>query len=323
LVLPLLSAGEYGAGTYSSGVYTVGEVSVTTPPSGGGSSGGTTSCEYDWVCTNWFPEECPESEVQERICVNKGTCTGILEMPNQTQTCTYEGPTEPLFDIFLTIPQTYTKICAGKNIKVYIQLENYGKIELLDAFMTYWILNENNTLIAEIKDTRAVKDKLNFEAEIKIPTQISPGIYRVYSEITYSGNKTAIAGESFEVIEGISCTLEDNTPLYALILFIGFALSSFVILVIKKIKKKKSEKKEILSKIKEKRVVPKPKIKLKLNSIKQFETKKEALTPPKKRKKKVSVQKSKKSLETKTEAKKQMFEKLVEDTVKLKKQKKE
>ena len=102
LVIPLIHAGDYGSGAYSTGVYSIGEAPATptTPPNGGG---GTPSCTYDWQCTNWFPAECPESGIQERICANKGTCTGTLGMPNQTRICIYEGPTEPLFDIFLIL----------------------------------------------------------------------------------------------------------------------------------------------------------------------------------------------------------------------------
>ena len=46
-------------------------------------------------------------------------------------------------------------------------LKNYGKIELLDAYMTYWIINENNTLIVELKDTRAVKNTKEFKMHVK------------------------------------------------------------------------------------------------------------------------------------------------------------
>ena len=203
VILPLVHAANYGAEEYSCGLFGIGcSATPTTPPSGGGRGGG---CTYDWQCTNWFPSICPESGIQERICMNKGTCTGTKGMPNQTQTCKYLGPAEPLFDIYLTLSDKYKEVCSGDKIKANIKLENYAKVELLDAFMTYWIIDENNKLIAEYKDTRAVEKETSFNIELKIPDSTAEGTYRLYAEITYSGNKTAVTGESFEVLSEEEC----------------------------------------------------------------------------------------------------------------------
>ena len=229
LVTPLVYAANYGAGTYTAGAYGVGEVvaSPVTPPGGGG--GG---CTYDWVCTNWFPAECPESETQERICANKGTCTGTTGMPNQIQTCTYKGPTEPIFDIFLTLSDKDKEACAGEKIDVNIRLENYGKLELLDAFMTYWILDKNNTLITELKDTRSVKDEVNFDIAIKIPISAEQGAYRLYAQIDYDKNKTAVAGESFEIVDRTQCRVYSYFTKQTLpILGAGIFLAVVVLLI--------------------------------------------------------------------------------------------
>jgi len=231
IYFPFISAGNYGAGTYGRGVYGIGEIippPTPTPGSGGGGGGVGPSCNYNWSCTNWFPLECPASENQERICVNRGTCTDTLGMPEQIKNCTYEHK-EPLFDIFLKLPNSAKKTCAGKDINANIELKNYGKIELLDAFMSYWIINENNTLISELKDTRSVVNKLNFDVSLKIPESAPNGIYRVYAQITYSGNKTAVAGESFELNPDY-CKFE--SAFQALIPFIIIGIVLIVILVL-------------------------------------------------------------------------------------------
>lgn len=212
IMVSLVSAGNYGEGIYGAGVY-VGE-NITTPetptptPSPtqeSPSSSGGSSCIYDWQCTDWFPTPCPESGIQERICANKGTCTGTKNIPNQTQSCKYAGPTEPLFDIFLTIPSESRKVCSENKINANIMLKNYGKIELLNAYMTYWIINENNTLIVELKDTRAVKNTKEFKIELQIPESTPKGTYRLYAQINYEENKTAVAGNSFEIIQKENC----------------------------------------------------------------------------------------------------------------------
>jgi len=213
IILPLVLAGNYGAGAYGSDFYGVGEiieVPIPDSPSGGGGGGGTT-CDYNWQCTDWFPSECPASGFQERICINKGSCNGIQGIPQQTQTCEHI-PTEPLFDIFLTLPNK--EICSGEEVTAKIKLENYGKIELLDAFMTYWIIDENSKLIVELKDTRAVKDGKEFEVGLIIPKSIPNGTYRLYSKINYDGNKTALAGESFEIVSSDNCELASQLTSY-------------------------------------------------------------------------------------------------------------
>ena len=74
------------------------------PVDGNGGGG----CTYDWVCSDWYPEPCPQNGIQSRVCVNKGTCSGTLGIPSQTRNCTPAilGPAEPLFDIFAKIPLT-------------------------------------------------------------------------------------------------------------------------------------------------------------------------------------------------------------------------
>jgi len=277
VLLPLVLANTYSAKGYGCGLFGIGCTASTptpapTPDSPGG--GGGSSCSYDWECTNWFPAQCPASEVQERICANKGTCNGIAGIPVQTQTCEYI-PTSPLFDIFLTLPDKNKEICSGEKIEAKIRLENYGKIELLDAFMTYWIIDKNNTLITELKDTRAVTTSKDFEVELKLHEEVPSGTYRIYAQINYDGNKTAVAGESFEIISKENCSLYSrfdfnwNYLIYGgvgiIVIFIIFGLIKLIARIFKGKKKKvrriksigyKGKVKENLTKIRSKKALP-------------------------------------------------------------------
>jgi len=268
ILIPLVLARNYGEGIYGSGNYTGtttpslycgdgvcnnGETCSScssdcgacpvSPPSGGGAA-----CYYDWQCTNWFPSICPESGTQERICMNKGTCKGTEGIPNQTQKCEYLGLKEPLFDIYLSLEDKYKKICSGSKIKANIKLENYAKVELLDAFMTYWVIDENNKLIAELKDTRAVEKETSFNIELKIPELTPQGTYRLYAQITYSGNKTAVTGESFEVLSKDECgffstkKFKWNYAIYSGIALVGLFVILFLIKIIRKGFKHKIER---------------------------------------------------------------------------------
>ena len=226
--ISFVSAGAYGAGDYGTGVYNVGETAPAEEetPSGGGGAG----CNYNWTCTNWFPSECSVDGFQERICINTGTCTGIYGMPEQKRNCTYEHG-EPLFDIFVNLPDNYRKICAGNKVKVKVGIENFGQLELLDAFMTYWIVDENNTLIAEMKDTRSVSKNLNFEVSMNVPISTPDGTYRLYVQITYAGNKTALAGESFEVSKN-SCTFFSGFAYYLPMIIFGLIIAIISVTII-------------------------------------------------------------------------------------------
>lgn len=196
---------------------------ISGPTGGGGGLSLAPECIYIWDCTNWFPSNCPVDEIQERLCINRGTCRGTEERPAQTRGCEYK-PFEPLFDIFLAINQEYKETYAGETIKANVKIENFGKLELLDAFMTYWIVDENNNLVAELKDARSVTNELAYDFEMFIPSDVLSGTYKLYAQITYAGNKTAVAGESF--------TITVKPIAEAPKISIGYVVPSLIILIL-------------------------------------------------------------------------------------------
>jgi hypothetical protein len=224
--ISFVSSAAYGVGDYGEGIYSIGETAPVDEDDGGGGGG----CYYNWTCTNWFPSECSIDGFQERICINTGTCTGTSGMPEQKRNCTYEHG-EPLFDIFVNLQEDYRKICAGSKLKVKVGIENFGKAELLDAFMTYWIVDENNTLIAEMKDTRSVTKNLNFEISMNVPPSTPDGTYRLYAQINYGENKTALAGESFEVRKD-SCTFFSGFAYYLPMIIFGLIIAIISVTII-------------------------------------------------------------------------------------------
>ncbi len=220
----------------------------TPPPSGGPSGGGgAPTCIYDWVCTDWYPQPCPESGIQERVCVNKGTCTGLVGIPEQNRTCEYLEE-EPLFDIILNIPLRYKAVLPGSKVKADVEIKNIQKIQEMDVYLKYWIIDENHTLIAEKQDTLGVEEKLNFERTLQLPKETHLGLYKFYAQITYDiDNKTAVASDSFYVTEKkyLAIFLKYiKTTLYIILSIIIFLTIIFIIYKLcKKIKKRKPIKK--------------------------------------------------------------------------------
>lgn len=216
---------NYNEGSYGLGIFGVGEGGV--PPSGGG---GGRDCTYDWDCTDWSPQRCNADGTQTRICINRGTCRGELFKPEETRNCTYQGP---LFDIFLNIDDNSREICSGDKVKSKVQMINYGDAELHDAFMTYWIVDRNNTLISEVKETRAVQKNLDFEISINTPFNVVDGDYYLYAKMIYGNNQVALAGDSFRVNQE-KCTIFSEIRYYFAMAIFGLvvAIISVSILVV-------------------------------------------------------------------------------------------
>ncbi len=210
--------------------------SVTTP------SGGGADCTYDWVCSEWYPEPCPANGIQKRVCVNRGTCTGTVGIPDITRTCTSEviSPAEPLFDIFAKIPLKNKWVSPGDSVRIDIKLINVGNITTLDVFFKYWIVDENNKLISETQETRAIGEGEEFKKEFVLPDYLTPGIYKIYAQITYDADKIAMANDSFEVMRSRFALISRIALLFLLILSVIVIL----ILIIIKQRKKKRKKTE-------------------------------------------------------------------------------
>lgn len=196
------------------------ETPTPTPSSGGGGSSTTIEqCAYDWVCTEWYPSPCPASEIQNKLCVNKGTCDGTSGMPETNRTCIY-NPAEPLFDIFAKIPIAKKQITSQDVLEAEISVINAGEIKQLDIFFKYWIVDENNKLITEMQETRAIKSKDKFTIRMNLPSDAKAGKYKFFTQITYDDGKIAIANDSFEIISKIQF----------LTFFYVFAIAFFIVL---------------------------------------------------------------------------------------------
>lgn len=213
------------------------------PPSPPAPSPGVTGgCTYDWVCSEWYPEPCPSEGIQKRVCVNRGTCTGTSGMPSTVRNCTpvIIPPSEPLFDLFVKIPLTKKWIIPGEDVEAGIELINVGNITKIDVLFKYWIVDEDNRLILEKQETRAIGEREKFSIWFPLPEDLSTGVYKLYAHITYD-NKVALAGDSFEVFKN-KFLIIGRIILFFVIFIFGVSLIIIIIKILKRKRKAKNEK---------------------------------------------------------------------------------
>ncbi len=210
-----------------------------TPPDGNGGDGG---CTYDWVCSDWYPSPCSANEIQERVCINRGTCTGTLGMPDITRNCTYI-PIEPLFDIFAKIPLIKKWIIPGEPAEIDVKIISLGEITQLDVLFKYTIVSEDNVLITELQETRAITKGEEFKIIMNLPPDIELGKYKFYVQINYDTDKVALAQDSFEIVES-------KLGKFIWIILMGliiFLIIGIIVFLIYKIKKSQTKNTEILN----------------------------------------------------------------------------
>ncbi|RLG12699.1 hypothetical protein DRN69_06480 [Candidatus Pacearchaeota archaeon] len=333
--------------------YTPPSPTETPAPSGSGgvSVGAVETCTYDWVCSEWYPEPCPPEGIQRRICVNRGSCEGIKGMPSTIRTCTPEfiAPSEPLFDIFLKIPIGQKWILKGDTLEAQIELINVGNITTIDVIFKYWIVDENNRLILEKQETRAIGEREKFSVWFPLSDNLKPGVYKIYVHITYDDGKVAIAGDSFEIFENTLSIIKRILFLFVIPLLIIIGLVIIFFKIFKKRKKirqkwkikfrrllraKREKRREgKIKKVRKKETKKKRKYWIKRREKKRRKRKlkeKRKLQKPKRKKKKIPKHK-KSRVKAKSEHKKEelhseveelrkkMYEELLKDKIKMKK----
>ena len=190
------------------------------------------ACTYDWKCTDWQPLICPETGMQTRACTNKGTCSGIIGKPSETETCLPgEIPEEALFDV--KVSMITEKVYAGDEVRAEIELIKFagGKA---DADVYYSIKDQFNNIITAKTEIIAVETKTSFIGKLNLPSEAPPGTYTFYVRLI-SEKQILEASESFEVIKKL---IEISNSIILLAFIIMFFIFTIILYFIyKRIKK--------------------------------------------------------------------------------------
>ncbi len=168
----------------------------TSSPSGPSPGPAPPACTYDWVCTDWEPEECPESGVQTRTCSNEGTCEGTEGRPEESRTCTYEE--EDDIDIGVRIPDS---VNVSGNFTALVRLRYLGEGRA-KVRLVYTLRNPYNDVLYRETEERYVEGEIHFGKDFNF-SGIEPG-ERIFSvTATYEGKEYS-AGDSFEILREFS-----------------------------------------------------------------------------------------------------------------------
>ncbi|MBI4154787.1 hypothetical protein HY498_01735, partial [Candidatus Woesearchaeota archaeon] len=170
---------------------------------GGRPTPGVVPCTYDWECSYWSPKICPSYGAQTRTCINKGTCTGEEEKPDESLACT---PGEvlnesALFDIKLDLKSL--AIEGKEALVLFLELINVKTSKKVDVDLVYTILDLENNVVFKTAETRAVFGTLSFK-KVFDEVRLRAGEYIIRVEMTYASELKRLKASSehkFKIIE--------------------------------------------------------------------------------------------------------------------------
>lgn len=105
-----------------------------------------------------------------------------------------------LFDVSVSIPADYAEVVAGKDLLSEIELFNFGETGRIDAEIKYFIKNSEGETIVLEEEVKAVETSLNFVKSFRIPSDLPPGKYIIYVQVSYS-DQVIGASAWFSVVE--------------------------------------------------------------------------------------------------------------------------
>lgn len=153
--------------------------------SGGGSSGRVNQCTYVWDCTPW--SVCVDG-LQNRLCTNTGTCSGVQGKPAEQVQCS-----ESLFDVSINLDNL---VLNDKIISFDVSLTELLNSDEIGVHVKYSIIDSNNNEIFSQIETRAVNDELTYTKSLDVLNLVD-GNYKLRVDVLYGNLQRAFAEQSF------------------------------------------------------------------------------------------------------------------------------
>lgn len=172
---------------------------------------------------------------------------------------------KPLFDILVEVLSK--KIIPGSDVTAKIGISNLGDLNNMDISVYSAVKNFEGEVLSFKKENIAIDKKLEIKRKLRIPQNISLGMYTFYSKVSY-GDISASSTDTFEVVK------EKPIEIYYYFAIWGgiFLIILLIIILFHKRKKRlKSKRKNLITsrtkKRKKKKFKHKKRTKRKLNSF--------------------------------------------------------
>ena len=143
----------------------------------------------------------------------------IAAVPNETEPKSYLGdivfssgsrtqfidiridvfPKGSLFDIITEMDQRYASVLPGEYLKFDVTLFKFLDVATEDVTIVYLIKDTSGNVLWKESDTRAVHKELEYNRELRIPSDLPPGDYLLETSVNYQG-KAATSELSFTVV---------------------------------------------------------------------------------------------------------------------------
>jgi len=149
----------------------------------------------------------------------------------------------------VNVPLQSKWVLKGSNIEFNIKLTGEAGMDIL---FEYLIIDENNKLISQQKETKTIEEREEFKINFNLPEDLDFGIYRIFVQITYNPDKIISAKDSFEVVK------DDSVIMSRKIIYFLPALSIAIILflvLLRLLMRKRRYKPERKKRVREIRIV--------------------------------------------------------------------
>src|SRR3989338_7090015 len=107
--------------------------------------------------------------------------------------------TKQLFDVNVEVLPDYKKILQGEELLIQIVLFNLRGFGSADVNVKYYIKDPNGNLVAAEEETVTVETQAKFIRKLLIPSDLKPGAYVAFVEVTTPDGLVGTSSDSFEV----------------------------------------------------------------------------------------------------------------------------
>ena len=150
--------------------------------------------------------------------------------------------TKPLFDVNVKVLPEYKKIFQGDELLIQIVLFNLRGFGKVDVDVKYSIKNDAGDMIAAEEEKVTVETQSTFVRKLVIPSDLKPGTYTAFVEVTTPDGTIGTSSDLFEVTAKYEGAYPKQTKQYILILtgiFIAVIVIIFALPLYRKLKQKK------------------------------------------------------------------------------------